>query len=351
MSGILVKLSPQEAYRRRKIRLVYLGIFYAWLSSITCVTQGICNSVAAGFVETTVKESEIITIIIAVTLLGLIDIVGGIWSLLWFGATGRSLKEIGRMLKFKPSRLIFLASVIAGPFATGAWMSSANYCGLTITLAIMSITPILSAAISRVVFKEKMSIRVYIGICVAVCGIIIATWSPPEGLTGNFYFGVALALLAPIGFVSEGMLTTYASDMIDPVTGCGIYRCFGAGISGLVLITAVAAIAGDASLPKQIISMVFTDGTCVFWIITAGLSGAVSYGSLYAGFNMCGPARAHAVVNTTSVWSIPLGFLFTALGVYEYVVSAQGIIGAIVIICGITLILAKPSELFRLRTI
>lgn len=346
--NITAALSPTDAFRRRKIRLAYLGIFAVWISALTAISQGMFNSIGTGIVSTNFADNPIIIIIIAVTLLALIDITGGIWSFIYLCLTRRGPREINRMMHVKVSWMMLLGAVAAGPFATGCWMSAVNFCGITITTAIMGATPIVTAIVSRIVFKERLSIRAYLGIVIVVAGIIFAAWTPPEGMN-NFYLGVMLALLAPIGFTVEGMVCTYAADVVDPIMGCGIYRTFGAGIPGLILVSILSMVTGNAGMVTDIIKIAFSNGTILMWIVLAGLMGAISYGTTYYGFNMCGPARTLAVVNTMPVWSIPLGLLYAGIGITVYSVTSQTILAAAIIIIGLTLVIAKPSELFSLR--
>ena len=88
----------------------------------------------------------------------------------------------------------------------------------------------------------------------------------------------------------------------------------------------------------------------LFVIITAALM-AIQYGTSYIANNYSGPARASAVVWSTPIWSIPIGIIFDKAGLVPYNVTTLGIIGAIIVVAGVILVLAKPSELFSLRNV
>ena len=349
-----VTISSEEAYKKRKIGIAKAGLFIAWISSLTAVSQGIFNSASTGIVSDTITSTvspTVLTILIAITLLAVNDIIAGIFLLIYNLSTGRSFKEYKRMCNVKVSWMMLLSALAAGPFATGCWMSSVSFCGITYTTAVISLAPILTAIVGRFVFKENTNARVYFGIVIAVAGVIVAGWAKPEGMTNLFYVGNALAAIAPIGFTVEGMLSTYAGDLVDPLIGCGFYRCFGSGVLGFILISIVAAIFGDISVVGRIIALVFTTPKLFILVVIMGLFAGISYATTYVGFNKSGPTKTLAVVNTMPVWSIPLGYLFAAIGIYDYEVTTMGIVGALIVVVGIILVIAKPSELFNLRDV
>lgn len=345
-----INISPEAAYKQKKSKLAARGLIIAWVSSLTCVLQGNFNTIGTGHVEAGIQSTAFKTIIIAISLLALVDFIAGIFSLIANIANGRGITEYKRLGKVKVSWIMLLAAFAAGPFATGCWMASANFCGITYTLVIMSITPIVVAIVGRIVFKEVLGVRVVIGICIVVAGVLVTSYVPPEGAP-NFYLGIALAAMAPIGFTAEGMLGTYASDLIDPITGCGLYRCLGSGILGFIVITILGCVLGDVAFPWMVIKTVLTNGNILIWILLAALMAAISYNTTYIAYNACGPTRALAIVNTTSIWSIPIGFAFAAIGILDYSVTTIGIIGALIVLVGITLVVAKPSELVNLRDV
>lgn len=49
-------------------------------------------------------------------------------------------------------------------------------------------------------------------------------------------------------------------------------------------------------------------------------------------------------------WTILVGFAMDAMGILPYHVTMVGILGAIVVVIGILLVVAKPSELLDLRS-
>ena len=346
----IMNMSPEDAYRKKKSNMIIRGMIIAWVSSVTVVTQNNFNTIGTGGVSANFDTSPFATVIIAMSLLALVDFMAGIFSLIINMITGRGITEYKRLAKVKVSWMMLLAAFAAGPFATGCMMASSNFCGVTYTMIIMSITPAVVAIVGRIVFKENLNARVILGIVVVVAGILVTSYVPPEGAS-NFYLGILLAAMAPIGFTAEGMLSTYAGDLIDPITGCGFYRCLCSGILGAVVVTVLGAIYGDPSFAWQVIGTVLTHGNILIWIVLAAVSAAISYNTTYIAYNACGPTRTQAIVNTTSIWSIPIGFLLAALGILPYSLTWIGVVGAVLVVIGITLVVAKPSELTKLRDV
>lgn len=343
--------SPIELHRKRKVHTATIGLLLAWVSGLTAVTQGIYNSVITSAAMQAQPNIAIVSIICSIMILALNDILAGIFTIGYNVAHGKGFKEHKRMCKLRISWMMLLAAVFAGPFATGCWMSSVSFCGITYTTIIMSLTPICTAIVGRIVFKESTTARIYLGIIIAIAGSIVAGWAgAPEGIT-NFYLGIALAACAPIGFTVEGMASTYAADIIDPLVGCGFFRGLLSGVAGLMIVGILAAATGYLQIVASVVILIATTPYLLICLLLMGVLAAISYGTTYVAFNKAGPTRTLAVVNSMPVWSIPLGFLFAALGVADYTVTPLGIIGAVVVVVGLILVVCKPSELFNLRNV
>lgn len=355
-NNTLANQSAEEVYTNKKIGIAKFGMFIAWISSLTAIMMGIFNSSASTIIsgEMTDAKSVLATSIIAITILGFNDIIGGIFCMIWNLINGKGFKEFKRMINFKVSWMMLLSAIAAGPLATGLQMSSYNLCGITYTTAVLGFSPVLTAILSRFVFKENLSIRAWIGIILVFGGVLVSCFlGKPEAAGSNFTIGIILACLCPIGFALEGMFSTYAGDLIDPLEGCAFYRSICSGIMGLVAMVILSAATGMMSVFTGTVSCIFTNPMTLLFTILMGFNAFLSYSTTYVGFNKCGPARCLAIVNTMPVWSIPLGLIFAKLlkGYYEYSVTMPAIAGAVVVVVGVILIVAKPSELFNLRDV
>ncbi|GAB2044115.1 hypothetical protein AGATL06_06120 [Agathobaculum sp. TL06] len=344
-------LTPSEAYTQKKINMALTGMKIALLVPITAVIQNVFNTSVTNTVSTALSDQVIVSIICSITLIGMCDIFAAIFAFIWNAAHGKGLREYRRTASLKISWMMLLSAAFAGPLATGCWMAATPFCGLTTVSVVVSLGPILTSIISKFFLKENLSARVYIGIAITVVGVIVSGWSGFSEGGSNFILGFILACMAPIGFTLEGQFSTYAGDMIDPTVGCGIFRCLGAGIIGLAAMATLSGATGNMEAFTQIIRMVLTSPTLLLYVAIMGLMGAINYNCVYTAFNKTGPARALAVDSSKPLWSIPLGYLFAALGITAYSVTALGVAGAIISVAGLILIICKPSELANLRNI
>mgnify|MGYP000882766174 CR=1 FL=1 len=344
-------LTPDDAYRQRKIRLAASGMKIALLLPVSAILQNIFNSSVTETVYSSLQDKVILSIICSITLIAMCDIFAGIFTFIYNAAKGKGIQEYKRTVNLKISWMMLLAAGFAGPLATGCWMAATPFCGLTTVAVVTSLGPILTAFISRFILKEHLSGRAYIGIIITVVGVILSGWVGFSQGGSNFLLGFILALMAPIGFTLEGQASTYAGDMIDPNVGCGFYRCFGSGILGLLAMLLVSGVTGNVASYGLILKMVLTTPILLIFVVIMGLFGAINYNAAYLAFNRTGPSRTLAVDSSRPIWSIPLGFLFAAFGIAPYSVSTMVIGGAILAAAGLLLVISKPSDLVNLRNV
>lgn len=344
-------LSPEQAYTQKKIQMATSGMKIAILMPITAILQNIFNNSVTTTVSASLSDKVIISILCSITLIGLCDLFAGIFTFLYNAAKGKGFQEYKRTISLKVSWMMLLSAAFAGPLATGCWMASTPFCGLTTVAVVTSLGPILTAIIGKFFLKENISGRVYLGIGITVVGVIVSGWTGFSQGGSNFVLGFILALMAPIGFTLEGQFSTYAGDMIDPNVGCGIYRCFGSGIIGLAAMTILAAATGNLSIFGSILTMVLSTPKLLLFVAIMGLLGAINYNAAYLAFNRTGPSRTLAIDSSRPIWSIPFGYFFASIGVVAYSVNTLGVIGAIIVVAGLILIICKPSELVNLRNV
>lgn len=344
-------LTPQQVYDARKIKMATSGMKIALLLPFSAIVQNIFNESVTGVVASSVSDKIIVSIICSITLVGLGDFFAGLFAMLYNGIKGKGLKEYKRTMGLKISWMMLLAALVAGPMATGCWMAATPFCGLTMVAVITSLGPILASFFSRFILHEKLSPRVYLGIFIVVFGAICAGWTGVSGGGSNYILGICLALLAPIGFSLESQFSTYAGDMIDPNVGCGIFRCFGSCLCCLVTMLLLAAFTGNIGAYASIIAISLGTPKLLLFVILMGFCGAVNYNSAYLAFNRTGPSRTLTIDSSRPLWSIPCGYIFAAIGIGSYSVTGMEIIGACIVVVGLILIIAKPSELVNLRNV
>lgn len=352
-----VTLNAEQAYVDRKVGIAKVGLFVAWISSITAILFGIFNGAASGLIESATgadMNKPLINAIVCITILGVGEIIAGIFTQIYNIAKGKGFKEWKRMVNLKISWMMLLSAIAAGPLATGLQVTAYSMSGITYVTAILGLVPVVTAIMGRFVFKENLSKRVVFGIVVVVAGALVTTFiGTPDTAGSNFSLGLILACICVIGFTLEGMFSTYAGDLIDPIEGCGFYRTICSGIMGLAAMAIIAGATGNISIWTGTIKAIFTNPLTLVFVLLFAAFVAISYNTTYVGFNQCGPSRCLAMVYTAPIWSIPVCALaaFLMPKYYSYNVTFAGIIGAVIVGIGVILVVMKPSELFKLRDV
>jgi drug/metabolite transporter (DMT)-like permease len=351
MASTTAATTPQEAYRARKIKMAASGMRIALLMPITAIIQNIFNSSVTESVTAQLSDKIIISIIISITLLGMCDVCAGVFTFFYNLSKGKGIREYRRTTHLKISWMMLLSAAFGGPIATGCWMAATPFCGLTTVAIITSLGPILTAILSRFFLHEKLNRRIYIGIVIVIVGVIIAGFAGFSSAGSNFWLGVILAFMAPLGFAAEGQFSTFAGDIIDPNVGCGFYRCFGSGILGLAFMAILATATGNIASYGKIFNIVFAHPMLLFFVIMMGLLGAINYNAAYLAFNRTGPSRTLAIDSSRPVWSIILGYLFAAIGVQAYSATVLAVVGALIVVGGLFMVIGNPKDLVNLRNV
>ncbi|CAH2211998.1 DMT family transporter [Tepidibacter aestuarii] len=245
-------------------------------------------------------------------------------------------KEYGRTLSTKPGKIVCLAALFGGPIGMSGYLLGINLAGTSYALSITATYPALGAILGVIILKEKISPRVWFGIFCCIVGAIIVGYVPPEG--GNyphFYLGLGLSLLAAFGWATEGVLSTYGMDMVDPDISIGIREATSFIVYLVAILPLVAGFPVFFNAFKQ---------HSLYFVALAGLAGGLSYIGWYRALNTTGVSRAMAFNITYALWSVLFGWLFTDLQI-----TLNLIIGCLVITLGTLLVSANPKDLLNLR--
>lgn len=340
-------------YSKRRQKFAVQGL---WLALISGITAGIYGNLTPIISEDpTLAFGTTIGVVMAMSFVtqGLYDFIAGIWMLIYNFGTGRSIKEYFRLARSgRMAGLLLLAAVFGGPVALGASMIGVNLCGVTPALIVSSLSPVISAIMGRIMYKERLGMRVVIGITIAIIGIIIVGWSKPEGDYPYFMFGLLISFIAAIGWGLEGAVATYAADMTDPNTAVGLFRTLLSGVVGIVIMIPIFGICTrEGLIGWDMVSSVLTSPKLLVVVIIAGLMCAISYCTTYVAFSKTGGTRSLVLINTYAIWSIVVGLMMAAFGISNYSVSGIVVIGAIVDFIGIALVIGNPKDLVKLRTV
>ena len=344
------RLEAINTYNARKLRLAKLGLLIAWFSSLSFVGFQNVNVAATTDLYSNFDEKLMTIYLVTLISVGICEFSGGIMMIIYNSFTGVPLKEYKRVWNFKSSRFVLISAFSAGPIGNACVIAGIGLCGSTYGNIIVALTPIVIAIAGRIFLKENTNARVYLGIALAVAGAIIASYTAPEGVQ-NFYLGIAVTLIAPVAWTVEAMLSTRIMDVSDPLEVCGLYRMVGGGLLGMGFAVILMVIMGKMAMFVETLRLIVSDNYILFLFFLTALFMAIEYGTNYVAYNYCGAVRGAAVLFSTPIWSIPLGYMFAAVGILPYVLNIQGVIGAVVVVAGVVLVLAKPSELFSFRNL
>lgn len=345
-----MELTATQLYEKRKMNLAIFGLSIAIISSIANATFPIFNSTAMGLVaeDMSVADKMVAMYVVTLLMVALCELLGGLITVVYNCFTGYPLAEYGRVWKIKSSRMILISAILGGPIATACNMMATGFCGVTYTSCMVGLTPVVTAVLGAIFLKEKTGGRVIVGIVITVIGAIVATLAPPEGVT-NFYLGIGLALVCPIAFALESIISTHAVDVCDPRTACPLYRMILSACMEIAIALVVCVATGHMAWFTGVFGTAFTSSRVIWFMILSAVFMAIQYNMTYTAYTYCGAIKASAILFSYSIWTIPVGLLLAACGVAPYAVTGLGILATIIVVIGIMLVIAKPSELFSLR--
>lgn len=262
---------------------------------------------------------------------GLNDFFAGLWLTAYNIKTGR-IREIGRSLKLFPGKIIVLGSLIGGPIASGAYLMGLAMAG-AYAIPISAMYILFGAIFAKIFLKQKIVLRVGVGMVICVIGAIVINWVRPEGST-NFTLGIICAFVAAVGWALEGVLAAYGSAMLDSDIVINIRQL----LSGVVDLFVILPLAGGMGLLKgTMLSM-----PPVAWLIVSGLCAAVSYLCWYKSNSTVGCAMGMSLNITYAFWGVLFCILFI-----KQPVTPTIIIGSVIIIIGAVLVSVDPFELLN----
>lgn len=344
-----MELNAKKLYEKRKMRLAIFGLLIAFAAAIANTVFQNFNVAASGIIGESLTGSLLMTYVLSILLIATGEIIGGIIMVLFNRAKGTPVSEFGRALNVKSARMILVSAILGGPIGTACTVMAVSLCGSTYANCIVGLVPAITCVLGAIFLKEKTGARVWIGVALCTGGVVIAAVSPPEGVS-NFYLGIGIACIAPIAFAIENIISTHAVDVVDPMVACPLYRMLGSACMEMIIVVVLCAATGHLAWIALAYKAIFASPICMVFILFMSIFMCIQYNGTYTGYTYCGAIKASAILWTGTFWTIPVGFLMAAMNILDYNVTALGIVGAVVVVAGIILVVAKPSELFSLRS-
>lgn len=321
--------------QQQELSFAKKGIGWGLLAGFGWGLDGILMAMALGMAPFSTGVSPFTAPLVAAALH---DGSAALWLFLKNVADGR-WRDYLRTLRTAPAKYIILASLLGGPIGMSCNLLGIYFAGASYTAAITAAYPAIGALLGAVVLKEKITRRVWLGICLAILGSFIVGYVPPEGdQFPHFYLGIGLACVAAIGWALEGVLSTYGMDLVDSDIAIGLRQT----VSFLLYLCLVLPLAGSPAFEMLFASL----STPAFWFIACiGLIGGTSYLSWYRAMNMTGVARAMGLNVTYALWSVFFGWLLNGLQLTPSLLT-----GVVILFIGTVITIGNPKQLANLRS-
>ena len=276
------------------------------------------------------------------------DICSGIWSIIYAAIIGR-LGDFARSINTKPGRYLMMAAVIGGPFATTAYVLGLQMAG-SIIIPIAALNAAIGAIIGRVIYKQKLSGGMVLGIviCFGAAVLIGSTgFGGGMGFNASTVIGMVAGLLAAIGWGIEGAVGGYACCMVDYEVAIVIRQITSGIANGIILTTILSLIGGDGiGSGIALVGQALTDAPSIWLFVIAGIFASFSFKFWYKGASMCGAALGMGCNGTYAFWGpvwclVVCGLIF---GVDGYAIPWQGWVGAAVMVAGIVILAISQDK-------
>ena len=282
-------------------------------------------------------ENPILLIAGGVLCSALHDVFSAMWLFGYMGMKGR-LNELGHAIKTKDGRWCALAAIFGGPLAMTFYTLAISEGGAALAASVTAIYPLLGTALAVLILKEKTGLQTWIGLIVCVIGIIVMGWSPADTENVNISLGVLLALVAAIGWATEGVLCGYGmkAGVVDPYLALLIRYT----TSAIVYIFIVSPLFGGGFVNASIgIAAIFSYAPCWVLLAITALVGMLSFLCWYTAIDNIGATKGLCLNVTYSFWSVCFTLLLSIFlpeyfsGVLSWFIA----IGSILILGGVTM--------------
>lgn len=265
-----------------------------------------------------------------------------LFLLIWNMALGK-VKDYGRtMLSFnKISKWYALASLCGGPLAIFGSYMAMGFIGPVFAAISSLFYPVVGAIIARLWYKEKISKRTAIGMCIIIFGGMVIYGPSIFGETGasnpNAWLGYLGGIMSAIGWGSEGAVAGRAMDVSDPDVGIHCRFSFEVVFWGMFILPALAIF---TDLPiKNLIVETVTHSKAMLWIILAAACHAYCYTAMYKSLILIGVGRGEAIGNLYAVFALIFIAAFTLQLPQWYF-----IVGLFLTVLGSFVMFSEPAE-------
>ncbi|HAS72863.1 MAG TPA: multidrug transporter [Clostridiales bacterium UBA8960] len=246
--------------------------------------------------------------------------VGAVFLLVIFHFTGFKI-QWKRDWKF-----LLVIGVINSAIPFSLFSFAALHIPASISVVINSMTPMFGALFASLILKEKLTLRKTIGLLTGMTGVAIISGSKALPSTAISYFAIAACLFATCCYGLSGALIKKYGQNIEAKAMAGGSQLF-------------ASMALFPFLLTTGVTSKVTPNIAMTMIAFGILCSAIAYLIYYYLIKEMGPTPALSVTFLMPVFGILWGVLLLDEALY-----AQMVVGALVILVGVYLIVAKKKK-------
>lgn len=310
-----------------------LGIFYGSLSGMT---WGL-NTLIIGIILTSsilLKYTDKL-FVTTLSVAFLHDLFSALWLILNL-IRKKKFFDLFTVLKRKIGIIMIVASILGGPIGMAGYLLGVKYIGPSYAASFSALYPALGSILSFIILKEKIELRIKIGVILSGFGILILSYSPIDiYMYPNYILGIIFSFFCVFGWALECVVAAYAMKYgeIDSKIAITLRQT----ISAIFYITIIIPFIKGYPLIKGI----FYSNLIILLIFTA-LIGSISYLFWYKSIELIGAPRGMSLNITYVIWTMIFEKIY-----FKNTISMQFILASIIVIFGIILIAGNPKKMLR----
>ena len=263
------------------------------------------------------------------------------FAFIWIALTllfSHQLKGCFTLLKTKKGKATAVAALVGAPVGMSAYLLAIKFATAPYASSISVIYPGVGAVLSYLLLKEKLSKRACFGIAISLLGSFMLGFKPTGDVPSTFGTGILFALLAVLGWASEGVIIGFAmkhiknEDHIQAIPQQ--FLCLRYLISMLSYGLVVVPFSGGVSIAIEVIK------TGLF-VKYGGIAilGAITYLCWYKAVDLIGAAMGTALNSTAALWTIIFSIILFGASINLHL-----IIWGIVIVIGVFIFAIEPKK-------
>lgn len=263
------------------------------------------------------------------------------FAFFWIALTllfSHQLKGSFELLKTKKGKAAAVAALVGAPVGMSAYLLAIKYATAPYASSISVIYPGVGAVLSYLLLKEKLSKRACLGIFISLLGSFMLGFKPTGDIPSTFGTGILFALLAVLGWASEGVIIGFAMKHIkneDHVQAAPQqFLCLRYFISMISYGLVVVPFSGGTSIALDVIKS-------GLFLQFAGIAtlGAITYLCWYKAVDLIGAAMGTALNSTAALWTIVFSIIL-----FGSPINLHLILWGIVIVAGVFIFAIEPKR-------